>query len=70
MYIHVHVHVKFNVWSSGTDLYVKRHFYVCDKFMRIRQNRPLDKFMHSSVLWIVTYDAIKIYTVQIYATGT
>ena len=24
---------------------VKQHFYARDKFVRIRQNRPLDKFM-------------------------
>ena len=36
--------------------------------MQICQNGPLDKFMRSSVLWIVTYGAIKIYAVQIYAT--
>ena len=24
---------------------VKRHFYACEKFMRICQNGPLDKFM-------------------------
>ena len=42
--------------------------------MRIHQNGPLDKFMrflfmHSSVLCIVLYGAIKIYVVQIYVTG-
>ena len=56
--------------ESGT---VKRHFSACEKFMRICQNWPLDKFMRflymrSSVLCIVTYGAIKIYAVQIYAT--
>ena len=53
---------------------VKRHFYAREKFMRIRQNGPLDKFMRflfmrSSTLCIVTYGAIKIYAVQIYATN-
>ena len=38
----------------------KWHFYVHDKFMRIRQNRPLDKFMHSSILCIVMYGTRKI----------
>ena len=52
---------------------VKQHFYVRDKFMRIRQNGPLDKFMQflfvrSSALCIVTYGAIKIYAVQIDVT--
>ena len=56
---------------SGT---VKRHFYVGDKFMWIRQNRPLDKFiwflfMRCSALCIVTHGTIKIYVVQICATS-
>ena len=42
--------------------------------MRICQNGLLDKFvqvlfMHSSILCIVTYGMIKIYAVQIIATG-
>ena len=42
--------------------------------MRIRQNGPLDKFMRflfmrSGVQCIVMYGAIKVYVVQIYATG-
>ena len=49
---------------------VKRHFYVREKFMRICKNGPLDKFMRSSTLCVVTYGAIKIYAVQIYATST
>ena len=49
---------------------IKRHFYVREKFMRICQNRPLDKFIHSSTLCIVTCGTIKIYAVQIYATST
>ena len=72
--------VKFNshqifwLWDIAT---IKQHFYVREKFMKIRQNEPLDKFMWflfmrssmtSSVLCIVTYGAIKIYAVQIYAT--
>ena len=49
-------------------------FYVCEKFMRICQNGPLDKFMQflymrSSNFCIVMYGAIKIYAVQIYATS-
>ena len=48
----------------------KTTFYVCDKFMRIPQNGPLDNlFMRSSVLCIVIYGAIKVYAVQIYATS-
>ena len=47
---------------------IKRDLYARDKFMRICQNGPLDKFMwllfmQSSVLCIVTYSAIKIYAV-------
>ena len=38
---------------------VKRHFYVREKFMRICKNGPLDKFMRSSTLCVVTYGAIK-----------
>ena len=50
--------------------YIKRHFYVREKFMQICQNGALDKFMqflfmHSSVLMCAT---IKVYAVQIYAT--
>ena len=37
--------------------------------MRICQNGPLDKFMHSSALCIVTSGAINIYAVQIYVTS-
>ena len=42
--------------------------------MQIRQNGPLDKFMRflcmcSRVQCIIMHDAIKIYVVQIYATG-
>ena len=45
---------------------VKRHFYVCDKFMWICQNGLLDKFvqflfMCCSALYIVMYGTIKIY---------
>ena len=41
-----------------------RHFYVHEKFMRICQNWPLDKFMqclfkYASALYIVMYGAIK-----------
>ena len=48
--------------------------YAHEKFMQICQNRPLDKFMrflfmHSSAFCIATYGVIKIYAVQIYATG-
>ena len=34
--------------------------FMCDKFMQIRQNGPLDKFMRSSVLCIIKYGVIKI----------
>ena len=69
-----------NEWSISILLIVykliitvKRHSYACEKFMQICQNGPLDKFMRflfmrSSTLCIVTYGAIKIYAVQIYAT--
>ena len=61
--------------DEGYEVYtVKRHFSACEKFMRICQNGPFDKFMRflfmrSSALRIVMYGAIKIYAVQIYATG-
>ena len=46
--------LEFDVKKEDT---VKRHFYACDKFMRIRQNGTLDKFMRflfmrSSILYI------------------
>ena len=52
---------------------IKQHFYAHDKFVRVRQSRPLDKFMQflfmrSSALSIVAYGTIKIYAVKIYAT--
>ena len=66
-----------NIWVGHQKLVntAKRHFYACEKFIRIRQNGPLEKFMRflfmrSSVQCIVTYGPIKIYAVQIYATGT
>ena len=42
---------------------IKQHFYAHDKFMRIRQNGPLDKFMPFlfmcfNILCIVTYGMI------------
>ena len=50
---------------------MKWHFYTRDKFMRIRQNEPLDKFMwFSGILCIVTYyGMVKNYEVQIYVTS-
>ena len=36
--------------------------------MQICQNGPIDKFMHSSALCIVTYGAIEINAAQIYVT--
>ena len=38
--------------------------------MQTRQNGPFDKFMLSSILFIVTYGTIKIYAIQIYTTNT
>ena len=50
------------MWAMGCTVNdtVKQHFSACDKFMRICQNRPIDKFMwflfmYSSTLCIVTY---------------
>ena len=62
---HIHVHVYT----------VKQYFYACEKFRRIFQNGPLDKFMRFlfmcfSALSIVTYGTIKIYVIQFYATFT
>ena len=37
--------VEDNDVDNDRTEYHKRHFYVCDKFMRICQNRPLDKFI-------------------------
>ena len=34
---------------------VKRHFYVHDKFMRICQNGPLDKYMQFYLSVLVPY---------------
>ena len=51
-------------WVSHT---VKQHLYAHDKFMRIYQNSPLDKFMHSNVQ--LTHGMIKIYALQIYVIG-
>ena len=49
---------------------VKQHFYAHDKFMRICQNRPPDKFMQflfllCSVLCIVIYGAINLYSTNL-----
>ena len=40
---------KFLQGGVGGHIYPKATF-LCDKFMRIRQNKPLDKFMRSSIL--------------------
>ena len=36
------IHVRFGMMHCYT---VKQHIYACEKFMQIRQNGPLDKFM-------------------------
>ena len=46
------------LWLHDFNLTIKRHFYACEKFMRIYQNGSLDKFMHSKALCIVTYGTI------------
>ena len=68
--------VYFLQWTSHkTITTLDDTFYACNKFIQISQNGPLDKiyaifiFMRSSVLCIVMYWAIKVYAVQIYATG-
>ena len=38
---------------------VKRHFYVDENFIQIHQNEPFDKFLRSSILYIVVYGAVK-----------
>ena len=60
----VTVEVKYKECTEikGNGIPGKQHFYVCDKFMRIHQNRPLDgfvRFMRSRILCIVMYGVIK-----------
>ena len=55
---------KSDLGMSDIECTVKRHFYAREKFMRICQNGPLDKFMRflfmrSSALCIVMYGVIK-----------
>ena len=64
-----------HIYALHVSTTVKQHFYVRGKFMQTHQNRPVNNLCDFylrvlGVLCIVTYGTIKIYAVQIYATGT